>query len=93
MDRRRTQIDLRPTYIRSGEMCQCAATAKADPVAERRLDDKIEVVCGGARRMPIDDGQFDVVWMQAVWPNIDDKRGDAQRDESGAQGRRPIGAL
>ena len=58
-----------------------------------RLDDKIEVVCGDARRMPIGDGQFDVVWTQAVWPNIDDKHGDAQRDASGAQGRRPIGAL
>jgi SAM-dependent methyltransferase len=39
-----------------------------------RLDDKVEVVCGDARRMPIDDGQFDVVWTQAVWPNIDDKQ-------------------
>ncbi len=38
-----------------------------------RLDDKIEVVCGDARRMPIGDGEFDVVWTQAVWPNIDDK--------------------
>ena len=38
-----------------------------------RLDDKVEVVCGDARGMPIDDGQFDVVWTQAVWPNIDDK--------------------
>ena len=39
-----------------------------------RLDDKVEVVCGDARRMPIDDGRFDVVWTQAVWPNIDDKQ-------------------
>ncbi len=39
-----------------------------------RLDDKVEVVCGDARQMPIDDGQFDVVWTQAVWPNIDDKQ-------------------
>jgi MPBQ/MSBQ methyltransferase len=39
-----------------------------------RLDDKIEVVCGDARRMPIGDGQFDIVWTQAVWPNIDDKQ-------------------
>ena len=39
-----------------------------------RLDDKVEVVCGDARRMPIDDGQFDVVWTQAVWPSIDDKQ-------------------
>jgi SAM-dependent methyltransferase len=39
-----------------------------------RLDDKVEVVCGDARSMPIDDGQFDVVWTQAVWPNIDDKQ-------------------
>jgi ubiquinone/menaquinone biosynthesis C-methylase UbiE len=38
-----------------------------------RLDDKVEVVCGDARRMPIDDGAFDVVWTQAVWPNVDDK--------------------
>jgi len=39
-----------------------------------RLDDTIQVVCGDAGRMPIDDGQFDVVWTQAVWPNIDDKQ-------------------
>ena len=39
-----------------------------------RLDDKIEVVCGDARRMPIADGEFDVVWTQAVWPNVDDKQ-------------------
>jgi SAM-dependent methyltransferase len=39
-----------------------------------RLDDKVEVVCGDARRMPLDDGRFDVVWTQAVWPNIEDKR-------------------
>jgi SAM-dependent methyltransferase len=38
-----------------------------------KLADKIEVVCGDARRMPIDDAQFEVVWTQAVWPNIDDK--------------------
>lgn len=38
-----------------------------------RLDDKVEVICGDARQMPIDDGQFDVVWTQAVWPNVDDK--------------------
>jgi SAM-dependent methyltransferase len=38
-----------------------------------RLDDKVEVVCGDAREMPIDDGQFDVAWTQAVWPNVDDK--------------------
>src|SRR4051794_19358295 len=40
-----------------------------------RLDDDVEVICGDARQMPIDDGQFDVVWTQAVWPNIDDKQG------------------
>ena len=39
-----------------------------------RLDDKVEVVCGDARQMPIGDGEFDVVWTQAVWPNIDDKQ-------------------
>ena len=39
-----------------------------------RLDDKIEVVCGDARQMPIGDGEFDLVWTQAVWPNIDDKQ-------------------
>jgi SAM-dependent methyltransferase len=39
-----------------------------------RLDDKVEVVCGDARRMPLEDGRFDVVWTQAVWPNIDDKQ-------------------
>jgi MPBQ/MSBQ methyltransferase len=39
-----------------------------------RLEDKVEVVCGDARRMPFDDGQFDVVWTQAVWPNIGDKQ-------------------
>lgn len=37
------------------------------------LDDTIEVVSGDARQMPIGDGEFDVVWTQAVWPNIDDK--------------------
>jgi ubiquinone/menaquinone biosynthesis C-methylase UbiE len=39
-----------------------------------RLDDKVEVVLGDARSMPIDDGEFDVVWTQAVWPNVDDKQ-------------------
>jgi MPBQ/MSBQ methyltransferase len=38
-----------------------------------RLSDNVEVICGDARRMPIDDGQFDVIWTQAVWPNIADK--------------------
>jgi len=38
-----------------------------------RLDGKVDVVCGDARRMPIGDAQFDVVWTQAVWPNVDDK--------------------
>ncbi len=38
-----------------------------------RLNDKVEVVCGDARELPIDDGEFDVVWTQAVWPNVDDK--------------------
>jgi len=37
------------------------------------LEEQIEVVCGDARRMPIDDARFDVVWTQAVWPNVDDK--------------------
>lgn len=39
-----------------------------------RLDDKIEVVLGDARDMPIGDRAFDVVWTQAVWPNVDDKQ-------------------
>ena len=39
-----------------------------------RLEDKIEIVCGDARQMPIGEGEFDVVWTQAVWPNIDDKQ-------------------
>lgn len=39
-----------------------------------RLDDKVEVVLGDARSMPINDGEFDVVWTQAVWPNVDDKQ-------------------
>lgn len=38
-----------------------------------RLDDKVQVVAGDARRMPVGDGEFDVVWTQAVWPNVDDK--------------------
>jgi MPBQ/MSBQ methyltransferase len=38
-----------------------------------RLDDRVEVLCGDARQMPVGDGEFDVVWTQAVWPNIDDK--------------------
>jgi MPBQ/MSBQ methyltransferase len=39
-----------------------------------RLGDKIDVVCGDARQMPIGRGEFDVVWTQAVWPNINDKQ-------------------
>ena len=39
-----------------------------------RIDDRVEVLCGDARQMPIADGEFDVVWTQAVWPNIDDKQ-------------------
>jgi len=38
-----------------------------------KLGDKVQVVSGDARRMPIGDGEFDVVWTQAVWPNVDDK--------------------
>jgi SAM-dependent methyltransferase len=37
------------------------------------LEQDIEVVRGDARRMPICDADFDVVWTQAVWPSIDDK--------------------
>jgi ubiquinone/menaquinone biosynthesis C-methylase UbiE len=37
------------------------------------LDGRVEVVRGDARQMPVDDEQFDVVWTQAVWPNIEDK--------------------
>jgi SAM-dependent methyltransferase len=38
-----------------------------------RLEEDIEIVCADARRMPIGDGEFDVVWTQAVWPNVGDK--------------------
>lgn len=38
------------------------------------LDDRVEVVRGDARQMPLDDGQFDVVWTQSVWPSVSDKQ-------------------
>jgi SAM-dependent methyltransferase len=37
------------------------------------LDGQVQVICADARRMPVGDGAFDVVWTQAVWPNVDDK--------------------
>jgi ubiquinone/menaquinone biosynthesis C-methylase UbiE len=39
-----------------------------------RLDGKVEVVHGDARAMPLKERQYDVVWTQAVWPSVDDKR-------------------
>jgi ubiquinone/menaquinone biosynthesis C-methylase UbiE len=36
------------------------------------LEDRVKVVCGDARRMPVGDGEFDVAWTQAVWPSVDD---------------------
>jgi SAM-dependent methyltransferase len=38
------------------------------------LDGKVKVVCGDAREMPVTNETFDVVWTQAVWPSIDDKK-------------------
>ncbi|MGE5636096.1 MAG: class I SAM-dependent methyltransferase [Nocardioidaceae bacterium] len=34
---------------------------------------RVEVVCGDARRVPFADGQFDLVWTQAVWQSVEDK--------------------
>jgi MPBQ/MSBQ methyltransferase len=38
------------------------------------LEQLVQVVRGDARRMPAGDGEFDVAWTQAVWPNVDDKQ-------------------
>jgi len=38
-----------------------------------RLDGQVEIICANARQMPVGDGAFDVVWTQAVWPNVEDK--------------------
>lgn len=38
------------------------------------LDQRVHVVWGDARRMPVADGEFDVAWTQAVWPSVDDKQ-------------------
>jgi MPBQ/MSBQ methyltransferase len=38
------------------------------------LDERVQVICGDARRMPLGDGEFDVAWTQAVWPSVDDKQ-------------------
>ncbi len=37
------------------------------------LDQRVQVVCGDGRRMPVADADFDVAWTQAVWPGVDDK--------------------
>jgi ubiquinone/menaquinone biosynthesis C-methylase UbiE len=46
----------------------------ADLCRRTGLAEQIDVVSGDARRMPLADGRFDVVWTQAVWPSIDDKK-------------------
>jgi ubiquinone/menaquinone biosynthesis C-methylase UbiE len=38
-----------------------------------RLEDKIRVMRGDARRMPISGPTFDVAWTQALWQDIEDK--------------------
>lgn len=37
------------------------------------LDQRVAVIWGDGRRMPVADAAFDVAWMQAVWPGVDDK--------------------
>ena len=38
------------------------------------LDQRVQVVCGDGRRMPVADGDFDVAWTQAVWASVGDKQ-------------------
>ena len=38
-----------------------------------RLEDKVKVMRGDARRMPISGPTFDVAWTQALWQEIEDK--------------------
>ena len=38
------------------------------------LAERVRVIRGDARRIPVGDGEFDVAWTQAVWPSVDDKQ-------------------
>ena len=59
-----TGIDLTDEYCQAAEML----TARAG------LSDKVTIRHANALDMPFDDESFDVVWMQHMWINIEDKK-------------------
>jgi SAM-dependent methyltransferase len=58
-----TGLDLTDSYVRAGQMLDKRVG----------LTDEIALHVGNALDMPFDDGSFDVVWMQHMAVNIEDK--------------------